>query len=195
MGMFRVVSGSLTRLTDRDADNVDPPGARPRPCRRTGFQAAWSPREIVCRIIGQGISNRVELPVMSSCSTSISERAVRQRGHQLIRRSPRYSNPSSNRRTNTSRTASDSPSSMVKRNRSQSHDAPSRFNCSMIVSPDFAFHSQTRSRNRSRPSASRECLRLELPFDHVLSRNTGMVHAGHPQHIVALHAAPSDQIS
>ncbi len=51
--------------------------------------------------------------------------------------------PCSNRETKTSTTARDSPSSMVKRSRSQSQEAPSRFSWLKIVPPDSAFHSQT----------------------------------------------------
>ena len=44
---------------------------------------------------------------------------------------------------------------MVKRSRAQSADAPSDRNWRVIWPPDSAFHSQTRSRNFSRPRSAR----------------------------------------
>jgi len=80
---------------------------------------------------------------------------VRNFGSQFTRRLSRYSSPSRYSRTNTSRTASDRPSSMVKRSRGQSSDAPSRRNCRVMVPPDSAFQSQTRRMKASRPMARR----------------------------------------
>ncbi len=57
--------------------------------------------------------------------------------------------------TNTSLTASDRPSSIVKRSRSQSTEAPRRRNCLVIVPPDSFFHSQILSINASRPNSFR----------------------------------------
>ena len=57
--------------------------------------------------------------------------------------------------TNTLRTAFDSPSSMVKRSRDQSHDAPSRFSWLRMVEPLSSFHAQTFSMNFSRPIVRR----------------------------------------
>ena len=44
---------------------------------------------------------------------------------------------------------------MVKRSRDQSQEAPSRLSWLMMVPPDSAFHSQTRSMNFSRPISRR----------------------------------------
>ncbi len=63
--------------------------------------------------------------------------------------------PCSYQRTNASRTARLSPSSSVKRSRSQSQLAPRRRSCSVMRLPYFCFHSQVRRRNSSRPTASR----------------------------------------
>ena len=51
----------------------------------------------------------------------------------------------------TLRTALDRPSSMVKRSRFQSQEAPKRRSCSIIPPPESAFQSQIRSMNLSRP--------------------------------------------
>jgi len=45
---------------------------------------------------------------------------------------------------------------MVKRSRLQSGDVPSRRICRVMVPPEYSFHSQTFSRNFSRPSSWRE---------------------------------------
>ena len=63
--------------------------------------------------------------------------------------------PSSCSRTKTSRTARESPSSIVKRSRSQSSEAPSALCCSPMRLPYFSFHAQTRFRNSSRPRSWR----------------------------------------
>jgi len=94
-----------------------------------------------------------KLPSFSSYSTSASDRAVVQSGHQLIIRLPWYINPFSYNFTNTSRTAFEQPSSMVKRERSQSQDAPIRLVWSTIRLPNRFFQSQTRSKNFSRPKS------------------------------------------
>ena len=44
---------------------------------------------------------------------------------------------------------------MVKYSRDQSHEAPRRRICRVMVEPDCSFHSQTRSTNFSRPSSRR----------------------------------------
>ena len=49
----------------------------------------------------------------------------------------------------------DRPSSMVKRSRDQSHEAPSRFSWLKIMPPDSAFHSQTFSMKSSRVRSRR----------------------------------------
>ena len=64
--------------------------------------------------------------------------------------------PSSWSRTNVSTTARESPSSIVKRSRVQSPDAPSRRICRVIAPPDSSFHDQTRSTNASRPMSWRD---------------------------------------
>ena len=95
---------------------------------------------------------------------------------------------------------------MVKRSRLQSHEAPSRRSWRVMVPPEKAFHSQTFSRNCSRFSESCGCrhglrafdgkadaLLLEIAHHDHLGGDAGMVGAGLPQHVVALHAAPADQ--
>jgi hypothetical protein len=64
-------------------------------------------------------------------------------------------------------TALDRPSSIVKRSRLQSQEAPSRRNCREIVSPDSAFHSYTRLTKASRPM-----LRRSVLFSLASSRST-----------------------
>ncbi len=59
------------------------------------------------------------------------------------------------RRTKNSETARDRPSSMVKRSRDQSQEAPSLRNWRPIVPPDSSFHAQTSLRNASRPISRR----------------------------------------
>ncbi len=63
--------------------------------------------------------------------------------------------PSRYSRTKTARTARDSPSSIVKRRRDQSHEQPSFLSCSMIVPPCFSFHCQMRASRPSRPTSWR----------------------------------------
>ena len=75
--------------------------------------------------------------------------------------------PSSWRRTKTSRTARDRPSSRVKRSRLQSQEAPRTFSCSVIREPKRAFHSQTRATKASRPMSWRL-----LPSVFLSSRST-----------------------
>ena len=58
---------------------------------------------------------------------------------------------------------------MVKRSRRQSGEAPRRRSWRVIVPPDSAFHSQTRSMNASRPSSCASICSLgELALDHHL---------------------------
>ena len=98
------------------------------------------------------------------------------------------------RRRTPSRTAADSPSSMVNRSRGQSSDAPSRRSCWVIVPPDSAFHCQTRSTNLSRPSvAPVRPLLGQQPLHHHLRGDPGVVGARLPQHVAPLHAPPADQ--
>ena len=83
---------------------------------------------------------------------------------------------------------------MVKRSRGQSSEAPRRRNWRVMVPPDSAFHCQTRSRNASRPSAWRLTALLgQQAFHHHLGGDAGMVGAGLPQRVAALHAPPADQ--
>ena len=65
----------------------------------------------------------------------------------------------------------------------------------MMVPPDSAFHSQTFSRNSSRPMlAAAGLLALhQLALDHHLGRDAGMVGAGLPQHVLAAHALEAAQ--
>ena len=84
---------------------------------------------------------------------------------------------------------------MVKRSRDQSQEAPSRFSWLTMVPPLSAFHSQTRSRNFSRPISRRPgcCLLHQLALDHHLGGDAGMVGAGLPQHVAAAHALEAAQ--
>ena len=94
---------------------------------------------------------------------------------------------------------------MVKRSRLQSHEAPSRRSWRVIVPPEKAFHSQTFSRNCSRFSSFRlpspfgafdreaDAFLLEIAHHDHLGGDAGVVGAGLPQHVVALHAPPADQ--
>ena len=65
------------------------------------------------------------------------------------------------RRGNTSLTAFERPSSMVKRSLSQSQEEPNFFNCSMILPPYSFFHSHAFSR---KPSLPRSCLSMPCFF-------------------------------
>ena len=59
----------------------------------------------------------------------------------------------------------------------------------MMRPPDSSFHSQTRSRNSSRPRSRRSDLPLpQLALDHHLGRDAGMVDARLPEHVAAAHA-------
>ena len=84
---------------------------------------------------------------------------------------------------------------MVKRSRDQSQEAPSRLSWLMMVPPDSAFHSQTRSRNFSRPdvAAARLLPLHQLALDHHLGGDAGVVGAGLPQHVLAAHALEAAQ--
>ena len=64
--------------------------------------------------------------------------------------------PSSKSLTNTSVTARERGSSMVKYSRDQSQEAPSRRICRVMVDPDCSFHAHTRRTNSSRPRARRD---------------------------------------
>ena len=89
----------------------------------------------------------------------------------------------------------DRPSSMVKRSRLQSGEAPSARSWRVMVPPDSAFHCQTRSMNVSRPElrGGSICSCAELPLHHHLRGDAGMVGARLPQRVAALHALIADQ--
>ena len=83
---------------------------------------------------------------------------------------------------------------MVKRSRAQSGEAPRRRSCRVIVPPDSAFHSQTRSMKASRPS----CMaglphRFELALHHHLGGDAGVIGARLPQRVAPAHALEADQ--
>ena len=83
---------------------------------------------------------------------------------------------------------------MVNRSRVQSTESPSRFIWPRIAPPDSAFHCQTRSTNVSRPRSWRDSPSCgQLALDHVLGGDAGVVHAGQPQHLVALHPPAADE--
>ena len=83
---------------------------------------------------------------------------------------------------------------MVKRSRDQSQEAPSRLSCRMMVPPDCRFHSHTRA-TKAVPSQILLGLALggELALDHVLRGDPGMIGAGHPQGLEAVHPLHADQ--
>jgi hypothetical protein len=60
-------------------------------------------------------------------------------------------------------------------------------------SPLFFFHSQTRSMNFSRPSPGASCPLFQLALDDVLGRDAGVVGAGDPEGIEALHPFIADE--
>ena len=84
----------------------------------------------------------------------------------------------------------DRPSSMVKRSRDQSQEAPRRLQLrARCVPPDSSFHSQTRLTKSSRPRSRRWiCRSIELALDDHLGGDAGMVHARLPEHVPAAHA-------
>ena len=86
----------------------------------------------------------------------------------------------------------DRPSSMVKRSRDQSADAPRRCSCWLMMPPDCAFHFQTSSTKASRP-ISRRLPRRQLALDHHLGRDARMIAAGLPQHGAAQHPMKARQ--
>ena len=150
-GMRRPVSGTIDvaahqrcvpRILRVDGD---------RRVAQASSPAAWSPRSATgpCPRRGSGYAR--------SCP---SPPASRPRGRRSRTGTSDPSSPGGGRGrsaparysvTNTSRTASDSPASMVNRSRSQSSEAPSRRSCWLIPPPDSAFHSHTRSDERLPP--------------------------------------------
>ncbi len=87
-------------------------------------------------------------------------------------------------------TARDSPSSMVKRSRDQSQEAPRRFSWLTIVPPECSFQAQTRFRNSSRPSSRRlgSCFSDQLPLDKALGCDARVVRPRLPKHVAPAHA-------
>ena len=64
----------------------------------------------------------------------------------------------------------------------------------MIWPPDCAFHSQTCSTNASRAHVGAlDALALELALDHHLGGDAGMVHADHPERVLALQPGVADE--
>ena len=65
----------------------------------------------------------------------------------------------------------------------------------MMVPPDSAFHCQTRLMKASRPSSRLAGLLAlhQLPLDHGLGGDAGMIGARLPQHILAAHALEAAQ--
>ena len=91
--------------------------------------------------------------------------------------------------TNTLSTAFDSPSSIVKRSRLQSQEAPSRFSWLTMVPPDCAFHSHTRFTNFVASEALVVDLLLgQLPRDDELRGDARVIGAGLPEHVLSAHA-------
>ncbi len=81
--------------------------------------------------------------------TSSSETVVRACGSQFTIRWPRYISPLLYRSIKTSITESYKSGSIVKRVRSQSHEAPSLRSCCKMIPPYLWVHSQQYSRNSS----------------------------------------------
>ena len=91
-------------------------------------------------------------------------------------------------------TAADRPSSIVKRSRDQSTEAPSRRIWLVMVPPDSSFHFHTRSTNSSRPRSCRDlAFGVELALDDHLRGDAGVVGAGLPQRVIAAHAVVARQ--
>ena len=84
---------------------------------------------------------------------------------------------------------------MVKRSRDQSQDAPSRLSWLMMVPPDSAFQAQTCSRNfvAAHVAAAGLLALHQLPLDHHLRGDAGVVGAGLPQHVLAAHPLEARQ--
>ena len=84
---------------------------------------------------------------------------------------------------------------MVKRSRVQSQERRAAAELAEMVPPDSSFHSQTRLRNASRPMARRFGLLAlhQLPLDHHLGGDAGMVGARLPQHVAPAHALEADE--
>ena len=84
---------------------------------------------------------------------------------------------------------------MVKALRDRSKLSPSRRDCSRIVPPDCAFHSQTLATKASRPISRRAGVaRLrQLALDDHLRGDAGVVEAGLPEHVEAPHPVPAGE--
>ena len=81
----------------------------------------------------------------------------------------------------------------MKRSRLQSQLAPRRIIWRLMLSPYWAFHSQTRLSNSSRPRSRRSSAFFgEFALDHHLGGDAGVVGAGQPEGVVAAHAMPAD---
>ena len=92
------------------------------------------------------------------------------------------------------RTARESPSSRVKRWRSQSHEQPRRRSWLMILPPDSSFQSQTRRTNSSRPIRCRSVPSAASCFSTTFCvAMPGVVGPRHPERAAPLHAAPAHQ--
>ena len=86
------------------------------------------------------------------------------------------------------------PGSMVKRSFAQSQDAPSRRSWRVIAPPLSAFHSQTLLDELLAAEIGALLLALvQLPLDHHLGGDPGMVHADHPERVLALHPGVADE--
>ena len=83
--------------------------------------------------------------------TSSLDNTVKASGSQLVMRRPRYILPLLYRSTKTWITAFESFSSIVKRVRSQSQEAPNRLSWSKMIPPYLSFQSKACSKNASLP--------------------------------------------
>ncbi len=83
---------------------------------------------------------------------------------------------------------------MVKRSRSQSQEAPSRLSWWMIVPPYSSLPLPDPLDELLAAEVVPVCALLgQLALDHVLGGDAGVVGAGHPERVVALHALPADE--
>ena len=75
---------------------------------------------------------------------------------------------------------------MVKRSRDQSTESPRRRICAAMVPPDCAFHCpDALDEGLARQVGALAALRVQLPLDHHLGGDAGVVGAGLPQRVIA----------
>ncbi len=114
---------------------------------------------------------------------------------QLISRLPRKILPALNRLKNVRRTAREHSSSRVNRVRSQSQEQPISRSWLKIRFSYSSFQAQIRWTRASRPRSCRVFFSSSQQplLDDRLGGDAGVVGAGHPEDVVALHPPPADQ--